>query len=56
MVKDPFKKWDRVDTFCAVLVDLGWHYFFIYGLSTDTDSGSTGSPTIIFNPSGCKLK
>ncbi len=23
MVKDPFKKWDRVDTFCALLVDLG---------------------------------
>ncbi len=23
MVKDPFKKWDRVDTFCALLFDLG---------------------------------
>ncbi len=23
MVKDPFKKWDRVDTFCALLVNLG---------------------------------
>ncbi len=25
MVKDPFKKWDRVDTFCALLVDLGMY-------------------------------
>ncbi len=25
MVKDPFKKWDRVDTFCALLVNLGGH-------------------------------
>ncbi len=25
MVKGPFKKWDRVDTFCALLVDLGCH-------------------------------
>ncbi len=25
MVKDPFKKWDRVDTFCALLFDLGTH-------------------------------
>ncbi len=23
MVKDPFRKWDRVDTVCALLVDLG---------------------------------
>ena len=23
MIKDPFKKWDRVDIFCALLVDLG---------------------------------
>ena len=23
MVKDPFKKWDRVDTFCTLLVGLG---------------------------------
>ncbi len=23
MVKDPFRKWDGVDTFCALLVDLG---------------------------------
>ncbi len=23
MVKDPFRKWDRVDTFCTLLVDLG---------------------------------
>ncbi len=23
MVKDPFGKWDRVDTVCALLVDLG---------------------------------
>ena len=22
MVKDPFKHWDRVDTFCALLVNL----------------------------------
>ncbi len=26
MVKNPFKKWDRVDTFCALLVDLGLYY------------------------------
>ncbi len=25
MVKDPFRKWDRVDTVCALLVDLGIH-------------------------------
>ncbi len=24
MVKDPFRKWDRVDTFCTLLVDLGY--------------------------------
>ncbi len=23
MLKDPFKEWDRVDTFCTLLVDLG---------------------------------
>ena len=23
VVKDPFKEWDRVGTFCALLVDLG---------------------------------
>ncbi len=23
MVKDPFRKWNRVDTVCALLVDLG---------------------------------
>ncbi len=23
MVKDPFKEWDGVDTFCTLLVDLG---------------------------------
>ena len=23
MVKDPFRKWDGVDTVCALLVDLG---------------------------------
>ena len=27
MVKDPFRKWDRVDTVCALLVDLGKHFF-----------------------------
>ncbi len=25
MVKGPFKKWGRVDTFCTLLVDLGEH-------------------------------
>ncbi len=34
MVKDPFRKWDRVDTFCALLVDLGC-YVWVKNLSVE---------------------
>ena len=30
MVKDPFRKWDRVDTFCTLLVDLGKYVKSMY--------------------------
>ncbi len=30
MVKDSFKKWDRVNTFCALLDDLGCNSLFAY--------------------------
>ena len=33
MVKDPFKKWDRVETFCALLVDLGIHAIWFTKIS-----------------------
>ncbi len=33
MVKDSFRKWDRVDTVCALLVDLGSHWKFEKSMS-----------------------
>ena len=43
MVKDPFKEWDRVDTFCTLLFDLGMSIsaLFCYQLMSLTDNPGT---------------
>ena len=56
MVKDPFKEWDRVDTCCALLVDLGSYNFAVFISSIaiqlqkkSTENSFANSPTICTN-------
>ena len=49
MVNDPFRKWDRVDTFCTLLVDLGSYIRIVLQIKSKLTKGcGTGSIDRVF--------